>query len=461
MITESPRLSRQGKAAALAAVLLAAAWLLPPVVRRSRGVCPVRPGPVADASAVPSFSRKYGFACSQCHTAYPMLNDFGRRFKMSGYTTGDADAVMTSKDGALQIEKLFPWGAVIRSRPFDNSRGSVANAGTWNGGSDGSTGDKMQVINDVDMFVAGGDASRKVSWFGELDASAPSNFTPGLGDLQLGYHPSPYWNVLLARKNFYGLDPYQTISGAEQPMIANRAVDGLQADQTGLSGNILTEQSQTMAGYGSIGGKETGELFYMAGVSAGNNDNQGKSRKNANVRLAYDTLKGVVLGGFGTFGREQPSNIPATSAGNQNSSTPGVWVNFVKAGVDLLAEFGPVVGRGAFLYSYESDPGSVGAGLTGSKFRDRAAYAELAYVYKRNGQDAPYLMPMVRENWYTTYNGTRQFNYVSTQLAHYFNENVKAFVEYSFDTKTDQQSVPADVRVPRGNRATVQLEVGF
>lgn len=99
--------------------------------------------------------------------------------------------------------------------------------------------------------------------------------------------------------------------------------------------------------------------------------------------------------------------------------------------------------------------------MSGAKFRDRAAYAELAYVYKRGGNDAPFLMPMIRENWYTTFNGTRQFNYVSAQLAHYFRENVKGFVEYSIDTKTDVQGVAGSPRAPRGNRVTGQIEVGF
>ena len=80
----------------------------------------------------------------------------------------------------------------------------------------------------------------------------------------------------------------------------------------------------------------------------------------------------------------------------------------------------------------------------------------------------PFLVPLVRENWYTTYNGTQQFNYVTAQLAHYFGPNLKGFVEYSVDTKTSQQGQPLDpaaqtpgARVSRGNRTSVQFEVGF
>jgi hypothetical protein len=40
------------------------------------------------AQAVPSFARQTGMSCIVCHTEYPILTDFGRQFKLSGYTLG-------------------------------------------------------------------------------------------------------------------------------------------------------------------------------------------------------------------------------------------------------------------------------------------------------------------------------------------------------------------------------------
>lgn len=37
------------------------------------------------ASAIPAFARRYGMACSACHVAWPVLNDFGEDFRVSGY----------------------------------------------------------------------------------------------------------------------------------------------------------------------------------------------------------------------------------------------------------------------------------------------------------------------------------------------------------------------------------------
>lgn len=43
------------------------------------------------AQAVPSFSRQTQLQCSTCHTAYPQLTAFGRKFKMQGYTLQSGD----------------------------------------------------------------------------------------------------------------------------------------------------------------------------------------------------------------------------------------------------------------------------------------------------------------------------------------------------------------------------------
>jgi len=37
------------------------------------------------ASAVPIFAERYGFKCTQCHTAVPELNSFGEHFRRAGY----------------------------------------------------------------------------------------------------------------------------------------------------------------------------------------------------------------------------------------------------------------------------------------------------------------------------------------------------------------------------------------
>ena len=63
-------------ALALAALVTAAGFLAATV------------GPV---EALPSYARQTGQPCAACHTAFPELTPFGRRFKIGGYTLGGGD----------------------------------------------------------------------------------------------------------------------------------------------------------------------------------------------------------------------------------------------------------------------------------------------------------------------------------------------------------------------------------
>jgi hypothetical protein len=54
--------------------------------------------------AVPSFARQLNMQCIACHTEYPLLNEFGRQFKLGGYTLGTGqDAIPL----ALMLQPSF------------------------------------------------------------------------------------------------------------------------------------------------------------------------------------------------------------------------------------------------------------------------------------------------------------------------------------------------------------------
>jgi hypothetical protein len=63
-----------GLLAAIEAVVVVVGWL-------AVGFAP-------PAQALPSFARQTGQPCGTCHTDFPALTPFGRRFKLLGYTTG-------------------------------------------------------------------------------------------------------------------------------------------------------------------------------------------------------------------------------------------------------------------------------------------------------------------------------------------------------------------------------------
>jgi hypothetical protein len=258
----------------------------------------------------------------------------------------------------------------------------------------------------------------------------------------------------VARRGFFVMDPYQTLSNFGSPTVANRAIAGAQPDQGSLSGDTLDETKQTVAAYGQVSQPGLGSVYYAIGASADKNDDAGAGPKDGNARLAFSTPKdNFMIGTFGSTGKE---GLGPTSAG------PGTNMQFSKTGIDAMAEFGGFVGRGAFLYAFDKDLDAVAAGSQPDFERNRAAYAELMYIYNRGDSDVPFLVPLIRQNWYQTANGTRQFAFITAQLAHYFAPNLKAFVEYSADTKQDITSAdPTGPRQPKGSRVILQAELGF
>ncbi len=61
----------------------------------------------SSASAIPAFARRYGLACSACHVAWPVLNELGEDFKMSGYRRyAGAELKPTTPDIELVQEAL-------------------------------------------------------------------------------------------------------------------------------------------------------------------------------------------------------------------------------------------------------------------------------------------------------------------------------------------------------------------
>jgi len=453
-------------------LLLGLMWLLPPYFQRVRHLCPTRPDGVAQALGLPAFARKYGMSCAQCHADYPTLNAYGRQFKMNGYvrTPGSTDGVLQSQDQQLWTEASMPWAVIVRSRPLDTGHG-MANTGTQMGGSSGATsnGPLTQPINDIDMFIAGGDAAKHVSYFGEMDANQTNGFTPGMGDLRAGYHPSLLYNVVLMRRGFWADDPYQTVVSNESPTIANRATDLLMGGQAYLSGMPMLTTTQTGEIYGQAYlPKSQSFVYYSAGVSKDPSAGNGQGPATGYLRFAYDSGNGLMLGTFGQYGNTGGADggAPGTTGnlpGGATAVTGNHYVQSDRAGLDALWEHNNFYARAAYVYAHDSDM------TMGAVESDQAAYAEIFYTYKRDYNDYAFLVPLLRENWLTMFNGTEKFNYVTAQLAHYFAPNFKGFLEYSVDTgrgygggllAENMGGAPAAI-LPMGNRLTAQLEVGF
>jgi hypothetical protein len=77
------------------------------------------------AHATASFSRQTGMACSVCHTTFPELTEFGRQFKLNGYTLTNTDEVKEKgggKEAPVSILKYLPLSINLRGSYTQTSK---------------------------------------------------------------------------------------------------------------------------------------------------------------------------------------------------------------------------------------------------------------------------------------------------------------------------------------------------
>lgn len=81
----------------------------------------------AGAQAVPSFARQTGMACQACHTVFPELTPFGRRFKLNAYTIDNLPQVSgigASKDQTLLLNQLPPLSFMLQTS-YTGTKGAL------------------------------------------------------------------------------------------------------------------------------------------------------------------------------------------------------------------------------------------------------------------------------------------------------------------------------------------------
>ncbi|HMB42691.1 MAG TPA: cytochrome C, partial [Luteimonas sp.] len=82
----------------------------------------------ASASAVPSYARQTGQACSACHVGAfgPQLNGFGRQFKLLGYTMSNGKSSLPLS--AMLVESYSQTSKDLSDKagPYDGTNNNAA-----------------------------------------------------------------------------------------------------------------------------------------------------------------------------------------------------------------------------------------------------------------------------------------------------------------------------------------------
>ncbi len=251
--------------------VLFALWQLPPLIHGLRHLCPLRSDGIQETLAVPSFARQTGFACEVCHTVFPELTPFGRRFKLNGYTltTKPADVSDTSVTSSTEAAKRNLTLSYVSPLSYDvqiaYSKYNVAppdkNAGTKGGPPAGAqtAGDAFLFPEQISLYYAGRVTDDIGTWI-QMTYSQPAG-SLGIDNTELRYtHHSAdrKWLWGTFANNTPGMeDVYNTaLSAFGVPMFNVPSLYNFGAGSSAASGGLRGPLYQSGTFTNSAGGGE-------------------------------------------------------------------------------------------------------------------------------------------------------------------------------------------------------------
>ncbi|MDH5499447.1 MAG: hypothetical protein OEY12_18650, partial [Nitrospira sp.] len=261
------------------------------------------------AQAIPAFARKYNVNCTTCHTAPPILNQFGRRFLENGYQlpgTQDGGIIGKKKLGDLSLDDVTNYLALrLVGNAVQNWSVKKQNA------AEGIENKTEFTFPDNFVLFAGGTVTKNVGFMVELGHDVAEGGTAvergfvtfnnigayNLAHLRVGkYDPSTYSSYATVRQQLG--DVGESFAGgcvAFAPCALTRAGLAPSAFATkfyGLydrSGNVLSPFAASLYNSGAevgidIHGRPFGDWFlYQVGILNGANEGFGDSNKGKDI----------------------------------------------------------------------------------------------------------------------------------------------------------------------------------
>jgi hypothetical protein len=265
---------------------------------------------------LPLYARQTGKPCAACHTAFPELTPFGRRFKLGGYTLDGGDS--SSLPFAVMLQPSFthteagqPGGAAPHFGRNNNI--TVQQASLFTGG---------RITDNLGAFVQAtyGSADRRIGWDNTDIRYADSGNVAGhdlLWGLTLNNNPSvqDVWNSTPAWRF-----PYIVSSLAPQPA-AGTFVEGAFA--------------QRVLGLGAYGLVDDTLYLELSGYRT--------LSKNSQLVLGVDTTNGSPIDGVAPYWRvalERNFDKHSLELGTFGLKSSVVPLRMPSAGTDSFTDLG-------------------------------------------------------------------------------------------------------------------------
>ncbi|MFQ5743565.1 MAG: hypothetical protein ACE5HV_08245 [Acidobacteriota bacterium] len=381
---------------AVGPLLLALVWVLVPVSQ--------------PAEAIPAFARKYELPCTQCHSAWPKLNAYGRDFKMNGYRIpGEAEEpgeFNQEISDLLVLGKNFPITGRLVMRPFDKKKNKRF---------------KVRSLHEMEVIIAGRVYKNVSTWL-EFEGEDEENFNLTTETGVIGWHPRKGANFVLGWASPFWADPFDTLADGGRRM--TRAHKG-PLDLKLSAREPLRKQSQWFGFYGR--GLED-RVFYLGGVSSGANDPEGEDARDGFGRVMVEAAPGVYVGGFALAG---------------SNETQARDLDFSRTGIDFQIEQGNLNLYGMIMRANDDL-------LAGGDESETVGYVQGFYTIPMH--DKRMIVPLVRlELLNSVTGGTTN---IAANLNYYFAQNGKIYFEWFQNVDT-----PAGLR--KNNRGTLQLDFVF
>lgn len=332
----------------------------------------------APALAVPSFARQTGQPCAACHTDFPELTPFGRRFKLNGYTLEGGDS------------KLPPIAGVVQStfteyaRKLDAPTGTYAPVSPGGGFGDNNFADIAQqaslfyagkIYGNLGAFIQTTYANDYGRAFGldNTDIRYASNGALGNLDFVYGvtvndiptvqdvWNTTPVWRFPFITSNF-ALSP-----------AASTMLESFGPGQTAGAGGYIFAHDLVYAeltGYGSLTPRAQTTLGDCCGPTI--------SGVAPYWRVAVEPNWGDNSLMVGTFGMHA-NMLPGGMSG---SGTDGI----TDVGVDLqyqwIGDYHAITARASYIYENQQLNGSFPLGLSANPSNDlRSLNVSASYIY--------------------------------------------------------------------------------
>lgn len=379
----------------------------------------------AHTQAIPAFARKYNTACSSCHSAWPQLNDSGRKFKEAGYRFAEVKGEKAVSD-FLNWDRYFPTSAMIKSRPYDKK---------------GSGDDKARAIHEIELMIAGS-LSNNVSTFFELEAEDEDTnsrgFEIGIPEAVLTYSVNNALNLQAAWGSLTFADPYDTYSDSRRLTRGHASV----VDQSfggADAGGKIRDSRQSLSAFGRLGG-----FFYNVGYAGVADDSEGENPSTVFGRLAYEFGPNIAVGLLAIDGTWDEGLVYDDGELVEMDDADYTRLSF-DSQIDI-ANF-----RFMGVYTQAEDDVIDGNGSVTQEDND-AFYLQGQYMFMQDGR--PTFVPMVRFDQYEKKDGAEEYKEYTLNLGYYFTENIRGYIEY-----WDRYDVPKGKS--EDDRLTVQVEAVF